>query len=284
MSLKESSTSGTHGRAAARGLAAIAAGLLTLAAPARSTAEGLTIPAGTSIDLILQDALSTRTAKVGDTFRAKLIPAICIDGQPALPEGTLVEGRVELVKSLREGALTGVIGVKFVRLQLPGAESHGIDAKLTSLRHDDRRRFVELAPKVSTGRKIDAVLIGKSTLGRASTLVGDDLAQGYSRSGLGASEVEIAAGTQVTMELDGPVTVPASVFVASADVRCIHVSPTTVTAAQRALREAKYYGGPDDGQLDAATRVAIVRFQLDHDQLATGDLDVETLRLLKLRP
>jgi len=278
--------SGTHGRAVARGLAAVAAGLFTLAAPVQSTAEGLTIPKGTSIDLILQDGLGTRSAKVGDTFHAKLIPAICIDGHPALPEGTVVEGRVELVKSLREGALTGVIGVKFVRLQRPGAEPQGIDAKLTSLRQDDRRRVVELAANVSTGREIEVVLIGRSTLGRASTLVGDDLAQGFSRSGLGPAEVEIAAGTQITMELDEPVTVPAAAsgVVVSSDVRCIHVSTATVTATQRALRERKYYGGPDDGQLGAATRYAIIRFQLDHDQLATGDLDVETLRLLKLQP
>jgi hypothetical protein len=41
------------------------------------------------------------------TLGAKLIPPICIDGQPALPEGTVVEGRVELVKSLRDGARPG---------------------------------------------------------------------------------------------------------------------------------------------------------------------------------
>jgi len=34
------------------------------------------------------------------------------------------------------------------------------------------------------------------------------------------------------------------------------------------------------GSVSGATRQAIIRFQLDHEQLPTGDLDEETLRLL----
>jgi len=276
---------GTHGLAAVRGLAWMV-GLFSLVTPALAAGEEITIPKGTALELVLVDRLGSRKAKVGDTFRARLVRALYVDGQPVLPKGTVVKGRVALVKAPRDGDISGVIGVEFVSLQPPGGGAKDILGKLTSLRQDDRRRMVELAPKVSTGRHIDVVFIGLSTAGHASTLVGDDLAEAWSQSGLSPSDVEIAAGTQVAMELDEPVTVAPAVMAAAAasDARHIYVSSGTVARAQQALSERKYYEGEADGHLGAATRYAIIRFQLDHEQVATGDLDGETLRLLGLPP
>jgi peptidoglycan hydrolase-like protein with peptidoglycan-binding domain len=140
---------------------------------------------------------------------------------------------------------------------------------------------------VSTGRKIDTVFIGQSSQGRASTLVGDDLAKDYSESGLGQAEVTVAAGTQITMELAEALELPAATrSAADPRVRHIRVAQAWVAAAQHALTERNYYHGPIDGQLGpitGATRQAIIRFQLDQRQLATGDLDEETLRLLDVK-
>jgi hypothetical protein len=260
--------------------------LFALVTPARGAANEITIPKGTALELVLLDSLGTRTAKVGDKFRTRLVRALYIDGQPALTMDTVVEGRVTLVKSPHDGGLSGVIGVEFVGLGPAGGHAADIHGKLTSLRQDDRRRMVELAPKVSTGRHIDVVFIGRSSAERASTLVGDDLAEAWSHSGLSPTDVEIAAGTQVTMELAEPLTAPLAALGVAAppDVRYIYVSPGMVASAQRALSERKYYDGEADGQLGAATRYAIIRFQLDREQVATGDLDEATLRLLGVPP
>jgi len=264
-------------------------GTVALRATALAAAEGTTIPKGTSVELALQDSLSTRTAEVGDTFRATVVLAIDIDDQPVLPEGTVVVGKVELVKSIRHGHLTGVIGVKFTHIQLPGAQEQSIEGVLTSWRQDDRKRLVELAPLVSTGGKIDTVFIGQSSAGRASTLVGDDLAEGYANSGLGAAEATVSAGTQITMEFAEPLTgLPAAErTTANPKVRHIRVAHAWVAAAQQALTEKGYFHGEVDGNLGSvsgwATRQAIIRFQLDHLQLPTGDLDEETLRLLGVK-
>lgn len=264
------------------------AGAVALLATGLAAADETTIPKGTSLDLILRDGLSTRTAKVGNTFRATVVPGIDIDDQPMLPEGTIVVGKVDVVKTVRNGYLTGVIGVKFTHIQLPGAKERSIDGELTSWRQDDRRRLVELAPKVSTGRKLDTVFIGQSTAGRASTLVGDDLAEGYAKSGLGATEVTLAAGTQITMEFSEALTQPSAALRTTANpkVRSIRVSHASVAAAQQALTQQNYYHGEVDGHLGSisgATRQAIIRFQLDHEQVPTGDLDAETWRLLDVK-
>ena len=215
------------------GLAGMA-GLFALVTPALAAGEGITIPKGTAVELVLMDRLGTRTAKVGDTFRTRLVRALYVDGQPALPYGTVVEGRVVLVKSPRDGGLSGVIGVEFVSLRPADGQAKVIHGKLTSLRQDDRRRMVELAQPVMAPP---------------------------ARTGVAAAP-----------------------DVQHIDVQYIYVSPETVARAQQALTERKYYGGEADGELGAATRNAIIRFQLDHEQVAAGDLDEETLRLLGLPP
>jgi len=253
---------------------------------ALAAASGVTIPKGTAIDLVLVNGLDSRTAKSGDPFSATLARALYVDGQAALAQGTTVKGHVDTVKSLRNGARSGFLRVKFDHIVLPGAFETAIDGNLTSLRQDDRRRIVELAPKVSTGRKVDVVLIGSTSKAdaRAHTLVGDDLAQDYSLTALSETEVDVAAGSLLSMEFDAALTVSAlDVRGATAnEARRIHVASATVAAAQRALRQLNYYSGEADGMLGTATRNAIVRFQLDRDQVATGDLDEDTLKLLEL--
>ncbi len=264
-------------------------GAVALCAPAVAMAEGITIPTGTSVELIVQDGLSTRTTKVGDTFRSTVVPAIDIDGQPALPYGTVVVGTVELLRSSRDGHPTGVIGVRFTHIQIAGAQERSIEGVLTSWRQDDRKRMVELAPLLSTGRRIDTVFVGQAEAGRASTLVGEDLAESYSDSGLGSAEATVSPGTQITMEFAEPLTdLPAVPWTAANQkVRHIHVAHGSVAAAQRALAERGYYQGEVNGLLGpvyGATRQAIIRFQIDQQLLPTGDLDEETLRLVGATP
>lgn len=249
-----------------------------------AAADGITIPKGTAVDLVLVDGLDSRTAKVGDTFRATFQRALYVDGLPALGQGTAVRGRVDAVRSLADGAKSGFIGVSFDRITLSGGEEKEFEGKLTSLRQDDRRRIVELAPKVSTGRKIDVVLIGRSLPAdtRAHTLVGDDLAPDYAGTGLSATEVEVAVGIVMSMEFDEELTVSALDVkgAAASEARRIHVAAPRVTAAQRSLKDRKYYSGEADGVLGATTRHALARFQLDNGQVPTGDLDEETRLLL----
>lgn len=191
-----------------------------------AAADGITIPKGTAVDLVLADPLNSKTLKVGDTFRATFQRALYVDGLPALAQGTPVRGRVEAVRSLGDGAKSGFISVSFDRITVGGADAKEFEGKLTSLRQDDRRRIVELAPKVSTGRKIDVVLIGHSTTpdNRAHTLVGDDLAPDYAITGLSATEVEVVVGTVLSMEFDEAMTVSALDVkgAAASEARLIH--------------------------------------------------------------
>jgi len=189
----------------------MAGGFALLLMPRIAAADSLTIAKGTTVDLALEQALDSSTAKVGDTFRAKLVQPLYVEGQLAVPANSIVHGQVDSVKSLRDGARSGYVGIKFVRMELPSGETRDIDAKLISLRTQDKNKHVPVAaaPSVSTGLKTDVVLIGQATPadGRAHTLVGERAAEEYSRTSLSEGEVMVAAGTMVSMEFDQPVKV-----------------------------------------------------------------------------
>jgi hypothetical protein len=193
------------------GRSAWAAGLALLLVPGLAAADTLTIAKGTSVDLSLEQSLDSNTARVGDTFKAKVIQPLYAEGQVALPAGTIVHGQVDSVKSVRDGARSGYIGIKFVRMELPNGESRDIDAKLISLRKQAKDTHVPVvaAAPTSTGRHTDVVLIGQATTadGRAHTLVGENAAEEFSRTSLSEGDVSVAAGTVVSMEFDNPVKV-----------------------------------------------------------------------------
>ena len=188
-----------------------AAGLAVLLVPGFAAADSVTIVKGTTADVSLEQSLDSNIAKVGDTFKAKLVQPLYAEGQMALPAGTIVHGQVDSVKSLRDGARSGYIGIKFVRIELPNGESRDIDAKLISLRKQDRSKHVPVvaAAPSSTGLHTDVVLIGQASTadGRAHTLVGENAAEEYSKTSLSEGDVSVSAGTVVSMEFDNPVKV-----------------------------------------------------------------------------
>jgi hypothetical protein len=65
------------------------------AAVATPAVAQLSVPAGTEIDATLQDSLSSKSAKTGDTFTAVVAqPVRASNGEIAIPAGTVINGEV----------------------------------------------------------------------------------------------------------------------------------------------------------------------------------------------
>ena len=194
---------------------ALALAFLSISIQPSFAADQVTLPKGTAIEIQLQDGLQSSAVREGDRFRASVLRPVTIDDVTVIPVGSTVEGRVTLVRSAADGAASGVIGVKFIRLQRPADRPYAIDGLLTSLKVDERMPMAE-GVKVSTGRKTPVLLIGSdpdAPIGQpASTLVGGKwqsakrLADQWASSGLSPQEAAIAPGAELRMELDGPVT------------------------------------------------------------------------------
>jgi hypothetical protein len=220
-----------------RRLGVAAAVALVLIAPAVVIAQTLSIPQGTVIDLRLSARLTSASARAGDSFRATTVRALWIGGRRILPAGTIVTGEIEAVSSLHDGARSGVIGVRFVSIALPGAEPpYPIVAGLTGQRQDDRPPLAESGDKTS---RVETVLVGGTSIAgrRAHILVGDDLAQEYARTRLSGIDAEVAAGTLVSMELDEPLFVSAAMRRGAAAAETPRVDAAPVGALSRARKQ-----------------------------------------------
>ncbi|MFQ3590769.1 MAG: hypothetical protein SNJ67_10770, partial [Chloracidobacterium sp.] len=72
--------------------------------PARQSALGgvvfaqrfreVIVPTGTILRAQMDRTISSRTARVGDTFTATVFEPVIVDGRTVIPQGTQVQGRV----------------------------------------------------------------------------------------------------------------------------------------------------------------------------------------------
>ena len=59
-----------------------------------ATSQTVVVPAGTPVAVLLESAMSTRTAQAGDRFRAKVAAPVRVLGQVVIPRGSEIEGHV----------------------------------------------------------------------------------------------------------------------------------------------------------------------------------------------
>ncbi|HET7746610.1 MAG TPA: peptidoglycan-binding domain-containing protein [Vicinamibacteria bacterium] len=264
---------------------AIALGIALALAAGSAAAADVTLPRGTAIEVVMDTPLDSDTATAGQTFRTRVKRSIFVEGHLAVPRDAALTGRVRMVRSTRDGARSGVLAVRFEELVVDG-RSYPMDGTLTSVQADDRRKILESHGKLTTGRKVDVVLIGEGNPAvRADTLVGisgsdtDDLAEDWAKSGLGPASVKVAPGTEMAVQLNKDLVV-AGVAGRTPEPgdRNFYTSEATVRALQHTLKGRGLYAGEPHGKLDDETRRAIARFQLERgDKIATGDADHDTL-------
>ena len=185
--------------------------LLLVSAAGLAAAETLTVPRGYLVDVRVNQDLSSDQLREGDTFTATVIEAVYIDGRAAIPEGSVVDGQVSLVRSHEEGHRSGVLGLRFVALRTPDGNRHPLDGALVGFRRQTTQVGEVTRVKTSPARAV--VVIGTESDGpgkRPSSLVGEEgeneeaLATRWAASGLSPDIAEIEAGSELTFELRRP--------------------------------------------------------------------------------
>ncbi len=68
--------------------------------------QRVTVPAGTTLRVVLDQSLSTASARSGDSFRATLIEPVVVAGTTVIPKNAAVEGHI--VEATSSGRLKGV--------------------------------------------------------------------------------------------------------------------------------------------------------------------------------
>jgi hypothetical protein len=125
-----------------------------------------TLATDTTVRVRLDSELSSKTARVGDTFSTTTTEPVYAEGIEVIPVGSKVWGRVSTVT--RAGRRTpGNISVRFNSVELPNRARYTINGSLTTLQADNVNSDNESTVKGRSNQKRDAVFIGGGAAGGA---------------------------------------------------------------------------------------------------------------------
>jgi len=273
--------------------------ILALGAPALSQ-RLVTVPVGTVVPLRLDTGLSSNSSRVGDRFTATVFQSVVVDGRLVVPERAKVEGHVTGIGPGDRGRRPGTIAVTFDRIVLSNGTSIPIEATLTALSEEGRRKIeqdVRYQDRVDSGVGTRRPIVflgvaggGGTTIGVAgssaeSTTVGAIL--GTLLSNGDRAEVQPGAEFGMMVErsfnVDADPPIRAGVFTDRENeprAQNVLTSSDSIRSAQTALRGRNYYNGPVNGVMNQATRTAIQNFQHDRNIALSGELDLATARAL----
>ena len=104
------------------------------AAVSRTSANLYTVPRGERIRVRMNETLSSKTARAGDTFTTNVTePVYSNNGVVVIPVGSTIVGRVSSVKQAKKGGDPGSIDVNFTEVKLPNGTRRSINGSLTDL-------------------------------------------------------------------------------------------------------------------------------------------------------
>jgi len=104
------------------------------------TAAAPQLPAGTQAKVVLLDSISASKSQPGERLVARLIEPVRVGGAMALPEGTLLEGKVVARTPPRMLSRPGSVLLTFTQLQLPKETGIPISASVSAAELDQRSR------------------------------------------------------------------------------------------------------------------------------------------------
>ncbi len=148
-----------------------------------------TVPANTIIRVRLNEKLTSKSANVGDRFTTTVVDPVYASGIEVIPAGSIITGRVTMVKRAGRKSKAGQIAGEFISVRTPRGTSYAINGSLASL-DDNVNADNEGGVKGRSSKKRNIGFIGGGAAGGA--LIGA-IAGGGSGAAIGAG-VGAAAG------------------------------------------------------------------------------------------
>lgn len=172
------------------------------------------IPAGTTLEVRLEQPLSSYSTHKGQRISCLLIAPVSEDGKVVLPMGVTLKGSVISVRKVGLGFIheTARIDLVLDRLVLPGGKSVPLTSQVTSV--ENARESVDKEGRIQ-GIRSTSTLSHRASGAVGTLAFGDPIAAIFttaaSSSVLRFSEPEISfpAGTELTARLTSPIEVPA---------------------------------------------------------------------------
>ena len=174
--------------------------------PALPEYREVTIPAGTTLRLNLQSAVSSDGSQVEDTVRATLRQAVTVDGQTVLPSGTELVGTV--TDAERSGRVKGRARVAY-RFNSLRYDSERYPITTAQISHQAQATKRKDATKIGVGAGVGAAvgaLLGGGSGAAKGAAIGGAAGTGAVLATRG-DEVRLGPGADVNTRLTAPLVV-----------------------------------------------------------------------------
>ena len=183
------------------------------APPARPATR--TLSSGARFDVAATDTISSRTAKIGDTFSARVVEDVKnAAGQVVIPAGATINGKITEVKPAPNPKTPGTLTLAVTSVTV-GGNTYPIDANVDSLETVHKGRGVTTgdAAKVGAGAAAGAIL-GRVIGGNSKGTVIGGVVGGIAGAGVATttkdSDIVLPAGAHIIVRLTKDLTVSGS--------------------------------------------------------------------------
>jgi hypothetical protein len=180
------------------------------------------VASGTVLRARINNTLSSKTARVGDTFTATVTEEVrSTTGVLVIPTGSTLTGRVNSVQAARNQGKPGTIDVSFTSLRTPNGTRRVINGTLTDLDEGNARTDSEgtTSGKKMNNRKLifiggggaGGAVLGAAIGGGKGALIGGLLGAGAGFLGdrlTKGSEAEVKSGTEFGVYLNQSISLP----------------------------------------------------------------------------
>jgi hypothetical protein len=181
-----------------------AAGASTATTTARSTGP-VEVPAGTELDVRLQNALNSGTAQVEDRFEATTLVDLNLGGRTVIPAGSLMRGVVTAVEPATRTNRTARLTVSFDQITVNG-RAYPVRGTVTQAIEGEGIRGE--AGRAGAGAAVGG-LLGAVLGGVKGAVLGAVIGAGGTIAATEGKEVELAQGTILRVRIDAPVQIAA---------------------------------------------------------------------------
>jgi hypothetical protein len=160
------------------------------------------VPVGTEIDVRLQTALNSATAKVEQRFEATTLVDLKLGGEVRIPAGTIVRGFVGSVRAAGRIERKGSLTLAFDEILLPNGPSRlraSVSQALDGKASEDISR-------IGTGAALGAI-VGGLLGGGKGLLLGVLVGGGGTIAATDGSDVNLPIGTVLRLRVDAPLEI-----------------------------------------------------------------------------
>lgn len=174
-------------------------------APARTqtTASATEVPAGTELDVRLQNSLNSGTAQVEDRFEATTLVDLNVNGRVLIPVGSVMRGVVTAVEPATRTNRTARMTVSFDQVTVNG-RSYPMRGTVTQAIEGEGIRGE--ATRAGAGAAVGGI-IGAVLGGVKGAVLGVLIGGGGTIAATEGKEVELPQGTVLRVRVDAPLQI-----------------------------------------------------------------------------